>query len=387
MLRAIVSFVVVGVFGALFAGAYWIFLAEAKPAGGGFGMPGGFAVPVEIAEVTASTSKKSVVAIGTLASSESVVVRSEVAGRIASLDIPEGQPVKEGAVLVKLDPSVELAALRQAKASLDLARANFKRADELMKRGSGTARSLDEARAGLKAGEATVALMEAQLERMTVIAPFAGVLGLKRVALGDYLAPGAEIINIEKIDPLRVEFRVPEVFLPMVKTGSNVILAVDAYPGREFQGQVYAIDPKIDEAGRSIVIRASVPNQSGELKPGLFARVTLDLVVKEGALFVPEESIVPIGNDRFVYKVVDFKDPNDGKEGKKVAFTPVKIGQRTRGQVEIAEGLVPKDVVVTAGVLKIYDGAAVMPIPAPPPDGPAPAQPAPEQKPAEKAGG
>lgn len=391
MLRALASFVVVGVFGALFAGAYWIFLAEAKPPGGGFGPPGGFAVPVEVAEVSQAASKKSVIAVGTLASSDSVVVRSEVSGRIASLNIPEGQPIKAGAVLVQLDPSVELASLRQAKASLDLARANFKRADELLKRGSGTARTLDEARSELKVGEATVALMEAQLERMTVIAPFAGVLGLKRVALGDYLAPGAEIINIEKIDPLRVEFRVPEVFLAMVKTGSKVSLTVDAFPGRTFDGEVYAIDPKIDVAGRSIVIRASVPNASGELKPGLFARVTLDLVVNEGALWVPEESIVPIGDNRFVYKVLS--ETVEGQPKSKVAFAPVKIGQRSRGQVEIVEGLQPKDVVVTAGVLKIYEGAAVMPIPAqaaeakPDSAGATPASPPAEQKPAEKAGG
>jgi len=383
VLRALVSFVVVAFFGVLFAGAYWIFIAQAQPGpGGGFGGMGDFATPVEVAETAPGTSTKSVFAVGTLASSESVVVRAEVAGRIASLNLAEGQAIKSGTVLVQLDPSVEMASLRQAKAALELARANFKRADELMKRGSGTARSLDEARAQLKADEASVALMEAQLERMTVYAPFAGVLGLKKVALGDYLAPGAEIINIEKIDPLRVDFRVPEIFLQMVKTGSKVSLVIDAFPGREFAGEVYAIDPKIDAAGRSIVIRASVPNPSGELKPGLFARVNLDLVVNRNALFVPEEALVPVGTERFVFKVV----------GEKVAFTPVKIGQRKRGTVEITEGLQPKDQVVTAGLLKIYDGAKVMPIPAaaanakPAPAGAEPAKGAPDQAGAAPAG-
>jgi membrane fusion protein (multidrug efflux system) len=136
-------------------------------------------------------------------------------------------------------------------------------------------------------------------------------------------------------------------------------------------GEVYAINPLIDAAGRSIVMRARVPNPSGELKPGLFARVTLDLVVKDGAVFVPEEAIVPIGDNRFVFKVVD--KLVDGKAAITAAFTPVKVGSRGRGMVEITEGLSAKDVVVTAGTLKIFDGAPVQPIPPAPPEGAQPA--------------
>jgi membrane fusion protein (multidrug efflux system) len=371
VLRATVSILVVAFFGALFAGAYWIFVAQATTGpGGGFGGGGGWAVPVEAAEASKETSRKTVLAVGTLVSSEWVTVRAEVAGRVASFNLTEGKPVKEATVLVQLDPSVELAALRQARASIDLARANNVRASELMKRGSGTQRAVDEARAALKEAEASVALMEAQLERLTIVAPFAGVLGLKKVNLGDYLAPGAEIVSLYKIDLLQVEFRVPEIFLPLVRPGNRVALSVDAYPGREFVGEVYAIDPQIDIAGRAIVMRARVPNPSGELKPGLFARVSLDLIVNEGALFVPEEAIVPIGDRRFLFRVVDGK----------AAFTPVKTGQRRDGKVEIVEGIKPGDLVVTAGVLKIYDGAAVQPVPPVPnvlPDAPSGAAAAP----------
>ncbi len=378
MLRAVVSFIVVVVFAALFGGAYWVFVAQAKPAGGGFGMPPGFATPVEVAEVSVEPSKRTVFAVGTLESSQSVIVRSEVAGRVASLNLPEGQPVKAGQVLVTLDASMEKAQLQQSRAAIELARANFKRADELMKRGTGTARTLDEARAQLKADEATVALMEAQLKKLTIVAPFDGVLGLKHVSEGDYLGPGADIINLEMIDPLRVEFRVPEIFLAAVAVGNKVALGIDAFPGREFLGEVYAIDPLVDKAGRAIVMRARIPNPTRELKPGLFARVTLELTANPSALFVPEEALVPIGETRFVFKVIDKEI--DGKATKVVAFVPVKTGMRGKGRVEIVEGLVPKDIVVTAGVLKIYEGAAVMPLPpAPPPPtkaAPKPAEPA-----------
>ena len=374
MSRAVVSFIVVMVFATLFGGAYWVFVAEATPPGGGHGMPAGFATPVEVAEVSVEPSKKTVFAVGTLQSSQSVIVRAEVSGRVSELNLPEGQTVKVGHVLVQLDASMERAQLQQAKAALELARANFKRADELMKRGSGTARTLDEAVSQLKVDEATVALMAAQLEKLTVTAPFDGVLGLKHVSVGDYLGPGAEIINLEMIDPLRVEFRVPELFLPAVAVGNKVALAIDAFPGREFDGEVYAIDPLVDKAGRAIVMRARVPNPSGELKPGLFARVTLELTVKQGALFVPEEAIVPIGETRFIYKVVE--KTVEGKVSRVVAFVPVKTGSRGKGRVEIVEGLAAKDVVVTAGTLKIYEGAAVMPVP------PAPSPPAEAAKPA-----
>lgn len=353
MLRAVVSFIVVVVFVALFGGAYWVFVADATTNGEGAAPPGGWATPVEVAEVTVKDSERSVFAVGTLVASKSVIVRSEVAGRVAKLSLPEGQPVKAGQVLVQLDPSVELAELQVARSRLELWRANYERASELYKRGTGTQRALDEASAELKSVQAAVALREAQIEKLTILAPFDGVLGLKRIDEGDYLAPGAEIINIEQIDPLLVEFRVPEIFLPAVSIGRKVSLAIDAYPDRTFDGEVYAINPLIDTAGRSIVMRARVPNPDNALRPGLFARVTLTLTVNENAIFVPEEAIVPIGQDRFLFRVVDGK----------AAFTPVKTGLRGGGMVEIVEGLSPTDVVITAGTLKIYDGAAVQPVP------------------------
>ena len=179
------------------------------------------------------------------------------------------------------------------------------------------------------------------------------MVGLRRVSVGDFVDVGDDIVNLEQIDPLKADFRVAESYLGAVRPGQRIELGVDAFPGQAFTGEVYAIDPLIDEAGRSILLRAKLPNPDHVLRPGLFARVTLVLNEREDAIQVPEQALVPQGQDQFVFKV------EDGK----AAFTKVTTGIRREGMVEILEGLAPDDEVVTAGQLKIRDGADVQPVP------------------------
>lgn len=347
---------------AAIAGAYWYFAPapQTVPAGGPAGA-GGFAMPVEAKPVRVGTATQEVSAIGSLRSYESVIIRPEVAGRIAALDVPEGQPVQKGQILVRLDDSVQKAELDQALAALALARANFERAESLLKRGAGTPQAVDQARANLLTDEAAVGLAQARLEKMQLSAPFAGVLGLRKVSVGDYVGPGTDIVNLEVIDRLKVDFRVPELLLASVRPGQKIGIQVDAFPGRAFPGLVYAVDPLVDAAGRSILLRATIDNPDAALRPGLFARVTLVVETRENAIFVPEASLVPVGDQHFVFRVVDGK----------ASFTKVKVGARTAGEVVVLEGLTPADVVVTAGVLKIRDG---MPVRAIGPGGAGPAQ-------------
>jgi membrane fusion protein (multidrug efflux system) len=298
---------------------------------------------VEVAQVQVGTSRQTVAAVGTFRSNEAVMVRPELASRIVSFNFTEGQKVAKGQVLVKLDASLDEALLAQAEAALVLAKANYERATSLMTRQAGTEKAVDEARAALRRDEAIVALGRSRVEKYTLVAPFDGVVGLRRVSIGSYLQAGADIVNLEQIDPLKVDFRVPEIFLPAVRVGQTITLAVDAYAGREFPGKVYAIDPLVDEAGRSVVIRAEVGNPENTLRPGVFARVTLTLATRQNALFVPEQAIVPMGDRLQVYRVVD---------GKSVP-TFVRAGQRQQGQVEILEGVSANDVVITAGHLKL----------------------------------
>jgi membrane fusion protein (multidrug efflux system) len=339
------------------AGAWWYSnggaMSPPKPAGQAAGTAprpassrppgGGFAVPVEAIKVTVETAQRQTLAIGTFRSFESVIIRPEVTGRVSDLSFQEGEKVKRGQVMVRLDDSVERATLAQAEARLALAKSNFARAQTLVARDAGTIKALDEARAGLLSAEADITLAKARLEKMSIAAPFDGVAGLRKVSVGDYLSPGAEVVNLEQIDPLKIDFRVPEIFLPTVKDGATIAVTGDAFPGRNFAGRIYAINPLIDQAGRSIVVRARIDNTDNVLRPGLFARVTLTLAERENAIFVPEQSIIPIGDKTFVYRVIEGKI----------------------ARVEVLEGLSPGDLVVTAGQLKVTNGRSVTVVPAP----------------------
>jgi membrane fusion protein (multidrug efflux system) len=379
-MRTIISMVIVVAVAAVLGGAWWQFMGtKAQPGGGpgAGGPPGGFAMPVEAAPVKVGTSRREVAAIGTLRSNESVTIRPEVVGRVIEIGFAEGQKVKKGQTLIRLDSSVQRAELVQVQAVLALARANFERADELVKRGAGTAKALDEARAKLRNDEAAVNLAQARLEKYALLAPFDGVAGLRKVSVGDYVGPGADVVNLEMINPLKVDFRVPELFLASVRTGQPIQLGLDAFPGRNFPGEVYAIDPLIDTAGRSIVIRARIANPDDLLRPGLFGRVSLTLAERENAVFVPEESLIPVGDQQFVIKLFDPPPgapfPPGAKQAKQV---PVKLGARRKGEAEVIEGLVAGDTVVTAGVLKVRDGMPVQAMGRPPlaaaPGAPAP---------------
>lgn len=310
---------------------------------------GSRAVPVEARVVQVSTVVDEVSAVGTLRSNESVVIRPELAGRIAEIHFDEGEPVEQGSVLVELDDSTYRAELANAQASLNLASRTFERLDDVFRKGSATARERDEALAQLESARAALQLVRARLDKTDIVAPFSGILGLRRVSPGDYVTPGQDLVNLEDIDPLKVDFRIPERFLSSLRTGQEIRVRVDAFPGRTFEGRVYAIDPQIDPGGRSIAIRARIDNPARELRPGLFARVRLIVDVRPDALVVPEQAIVPRGESRYVFRIVDGR----------AMLTEVRIGQRTGGAVEIVDGLDEGDTVVTAGHLKIRDGVPV----------------------------
>jgi membrane fusion protein (multidrug efflux system) len=339
--------------------------AGGGPAGGGPAGGGMPPMPVEVAPVRTGALARTVTAVGSLISNESVVVRPEVAGRIVEILFAEGQRAARGSVLFRLDDSVARATVAQRQAELAFSRAELLRANELQQKGAGSVRSREQALSAQQVADAGLQLARAQLDKLVLTAPFDGVVGLRKVSVGDVVQAGKDLVNIEAIDTLKLDFRVPELYLPAVRTGQTLALALDAWPGRSFEGQVYAIDPLVDVNGRAIVIRARVPNPDGLLRPGVFARVQLTLTVNPQAVLIPEQALVPVGNKQFVFKVVD---------GKAVQ-TAVVTGVRRGGEVEMVEGLKPGDVVVTGGQIKIRDGASVAPVPATPPAAP-PADPA-----------
>jgi membrane fusion protein (multidrug efflux system) len=342
-----------------YSGGSWPALAteQARPAQGqGAGAPAERTVAVEAVEVKVATLSSEIRVIGSLRSNESVVIRPEVGGRVAEILFEEGQRVEAGSPLLKLDAAIATAELDQARAALALSEANHKRAVELFERKAASAANRDQTLAALRADQANLELARARLDKLTLTAPFDGILGLRKVSLGDYVTAGQDIVNLEDIEPLKVDFRIPERFLGSLAVGQPIKVAADAFAGESFAGEVYAIDPLIDENGRAVVMRARLPNDDGLLRPGLFVSVALLVGERENALMIPEQALVPRGNAQLVYKVADGK----------AALTEVKLGARRNAMVEILEGLAPGDVVVTAGQMKLRDGASVEVQPPPP---------------------
>lgn len=335
--------------------------ASGKPGG----PPGGFAMAVEVAKVAASDFSDEASAVGSLKSNESVVLRPETAGRISAIGFKDGAIVSKGTVLVTLDAAVQEAELQQAKANLALAQTSFQRNQELVAKKFLSQQALDTSSANLKVQQAAVQLTEAKVGKTRVKAPFNGMLGLRNVSVGDYVKEGQDLINIEDIATLRMDFKLPESYLGRVSKGQAVELTSDALPGQSFKAVLDAVDPLVDQNGRAISARARLDNAAGKLRPGMFVRVRLLFGDRKDVLMVPEQAIVP-GAQPAVFKVVDGK----------ATLAKVRIGVRRAAQVEVVEGLVAGDVVVTAGQLKLREGAPVRAIgegAAPPP---AAAQPA-----------
>ena len=323
--------------------------ADRPGKGGDAAKGGGAPVPVESVKVATAEMPHAITAVGSLRSDESVTLRPEIAGRIVAIKFQEGQRVEKGATLVQLDASVSQAEVQQARTNFDLAKSKYARAQDLASRNFISGQARDEAKSAYEVAQASVALVEARFAKTDIKAPFSGIIGLRVVSVGDYVKEGADLVNLESIDPIKVDFRVPETFLRDVKVGQAMQVSLDAIPGKTYDGKVLAVNPLLDAAGRSVVVRAQVRNQDVSLRPGMFARITLLTQAKRDALIVPEEALVPQGTDNFVFRIVD------GKANR----IKVETGQRRDGKVEIVSGVEKEDMVVTAGQARLRDGVAV----------------------------
>ncbi|MBO6633021.1 efflux RND transporter periplasmic adaptor subunit [Parvibaculum sp.] len=309
-----------------------------------------FPTPV-VEAITAEAEQVEVMvsALGTLQADQAITVTPEITGVVTSIDFEDGERVEEGEVIITIDDKDLKARLAQAEARLTLTRANYQRAERLLKQGSGTARARDEALNDFKSAEAEVAATKTALDKATITAPFPGIIGLRQVSLGQFLTAGEPIATLADVDNLRIDFRVSEVFLTQIKKGQDVSVAFDALPGETYKGVVSAIDPVVSVDGRALSVRALLPNDDGKLRPGLFGRVEIVTEVRN-SIMLPESSVVasPTGGEA-VFVVVDGV----------AKITPVKLGERRPGEVEILSGVEEGDTVLVSGQLKIQDGAAV----------------------------
>ena len=338
----------------------------AGPGGGGVGLgqsPGAQGGPaaVEVGRVEAVRLEDDAQAVGSLRASQTVTMRPEVSGRVVKLNFTDGQRVRRGQLLVQLDDTLQRAQLQQAQAQSSIARTNLQRSRELQSQNFVSQSAVDQNAAALDVAEAQVALAQAQVARLVVRAPFDGVAGIRSVNLGDYLKDGADIVNLEDRSRMWVDFRLPERYVGPVKPGLPVQVTLDAMPGRNFAGKVEALDAQVDANGRSLLVRARIDNPDASLTSGMFARARIVFAVRERALMVPEEALVPQGGKQYIVKVVDApasaarvaSDADGAASGKVSQRIEARIGVRQGGRVEILQDLNAGDLIVTAGQARV----------------------------------
>jgi membrane fusion protein, multidrug efflux system len=296
--------------------------------------------------------------IGTAVPIQGVTVSADLPGTVDKINFESGQTVPAGDVLVELDTRQERAQLTAAESDRDLARVNFGRMQELVNQGVISRMEYDRATSEQKATEARVGEMRATIARKTIRAPFSGILGIRQINLGQYLAAGQAIVPLGILNPIYVNFGVPQQHTPHVTVGRRLRITSDDLPGQEFSGRVTAVDSVINETTRNLQVQATLPNPAYKLRPGMFVQVDVALGTERQVIELPASAInyAPYGDSVFI--VTDLKDPS-GKSYRGVRQQFVKVEGSRGDQVAVVSGVNPGDEVVTSGVFKLRNGAAV----------------------------
>ena len=323
---------------------------------------GGWQAPPEAVTTVIATQEEwttTLNAIGTVAAVQGVTVSADLPGVVGEIDFNSGRSVNKGDVLVRLDTKQERAQLAAAEAQRDLAKLDLERSKDLLAKQIVPQSTYDNAVAQFKSADARTGEIRATIERKTIRAPFSGVLGIREVNLGQYLAGGATIASLQSLRPAYVNFTVPQQEIGKVAVGASVEATSDALPGPEV-GKISAFDSKVDEDTRNVRVQAIFDNRSGRLRPGMFVQAQLARGAKLNAVTVPVSAIAyaPFGDSVFI--VEDVHDPKTGKTFRGVRQQFVKLGGSRGDQVAVTTGVKPGEEVVTSGVFKLRPGAAVV---------------------------
>ncbi len=344
---ALILFLSVLLFGGLFGLKFWQIGEKIKN------------IPIPPPPVVAATTVKRIEwgstlsGVGSLTAVAGVEVSSEVAGKVKAIHFDSGEAVKRGQLLVDLDADTDIAELNGLEAAARLEEAKFARSQRLIGRHFISKSDYDLNKATLDEARASVSAKKTAIEKKRIYAPFAGRLGLRKVDLGQYLAPGDGIVQLQRIQPIYADFTLPEQKLPSVALGQPATVSVQAYPGRTFAGTITAMNTGIDEKTRSVKLRATLENDEHLLRPGMFADVQLSLKENKPVLTVPDTAISynPYGDSVYLIE--------SGKQGYTVKLKQIVAGETRAGRVEIVQGLAENDRVVSAGQVKLRNGMAV----------------------------
>ena len=296
--------------------------------------------------------------IGTAAAVQGVMVSADLPGIVSSIAFESGASVQEGDILVQLDTKQERAQLTAVEATRDLAGLNFDRMRSLVGEGAITRSEYDRAAAEQKETMAKVEEIRAMIERKTIRAPFSGVLGLRQVNLGQYLSPGDVVVSLQSLDPIYVNFGIPQQESGKLAVGRDVRASMEAESGAAFTGRVTAINAVVDEATRNIQVQATLPNPKSTLRPGMFVQTEILLGTNNGVVTLPASAIsyAPYGDSVFI--VTDLKDAQ-GKTYRGVRQQFVKLGPSRGDQIAVLSGVKSGEEVVTSGAFKLRNGAAI----------------------------
>ena len=297
-------------------------------------------------------------AIGSLKAINGVQVSTDLAGIVSEIAFESGKPVKKGDLLVKLDTKQEEAQLRSAEARLDLAKVSLARKKDLLDKKAAAQADYDTAEAEARQAEAAVAEARALIARKTITAPFDGLLGIRQINIGQYVNAGVSIAPLESCDPIYVEFSIPQQHLGQIALQKKIRLTATGVSEKEFEGEITAIDSRVDESTRNIQIEATVRNPENTLRAGMFVNVEVLLPEQSGVLAIPASSInyAPYGDSVFIVREGTSKD---GKPEKQAIQQFVKLGPSRGDQISILSGVKEGDEVVTSGVFKLRSNAAV----------------------------
>ena len=347
--RLFIAVVLLGVtFGGIF---YYKYLGQQQMNQGGYQSP-----PTVISSAAAELEswRPSISAVGGLSSTQGILVTPEVSGVVKELVFESGQVVAKGQLLLRLDDAVDRAALQVLMAEARLAEVQFQRATELLPKRALSQSEFDASKAAADAARARVAQQEAIIERKSVRAPFAGSLGIRQVDAGQYIEPGDGIVSLQSLDPMYLDYALPERFLPNLAVGQDVEVSVGAYPGELFPGRLQAIEPDVDVGTRMVRLRAAMPNPTGKLRPGMFARVVNMIDGNVEAVTVPRTAVSLNTYGDFLYLVED-----DGEGGLVAKRQQIVTGEVRGGRIVIDSGLEAGQTVVRTGLVKLRDGMPI----------------------------
>src|SRR6267154_41543 len=325
--------------------------SSAGGGGGGPGGPGGFAMPVEVATAIRDTVVDAIAATGQIEAIQSIELRPEVSGRITDILVREGQEVGDGTALFKVDDAELKAQVAQAEAERQLARQALERTKQLIAQNASSTSDLEQSEAKSRGADANYDLLKTRLDRTVVRAPFGGAVGRRLVSIGTYVSPQTPLITLQSVNPQFASFDVPERYADQLRRGQLVSFQVAALPGKNFSGEVVFVDPVVSLPGRTILIKARVPNGEHQLQAGMFIEARLATNIRPNAVVVPEDALLPTQGATFVWVVKDAKATQQ----------QVSVGVRTAGWAEIQGGVVAGDQVVVGGDYdRLFPNAPVM---------------------------